>query len=247
MAVRVSKSKVEAAGKNGDGAAEDGVQVAAERISITPPNMKVIQLTIVGTSPLVQNRFGEKARNIMQEAQEAGSQGKKGKKREPKDFVRCYNDARHIAVRNVDGTPIAEPWDGIHAGGFRRAMVDACSVVGFHMTKAKKTLFVRPNGFSLDGSPLVKITKGKPEMHIGPVRNSSGVADLRARPLWQPGWEAVLTLEFDNDLFSVLDIANLLNRVGIQCGIAEGRPNSKESTGCGWGTFRIEGNPLVLA
>jgi len=32
---------------------------------------------------------------------------------------------------------------------------------------------------------------------------------------------------------------NLLHRAGLQVGIMEGRPDSKDSCGCGWGTFKI--------
>jgi len=37
------------------------------------------------------------------------------------------------------------------------------------------------------------------------------------------------------------DVSNLLARVGIQCGIGEGRHNSRDSTGIGFGTFKIKG------
>lgn len=37
-----------------------------------------------------------------------------------------------------------------------------------------------------------------------------------------------------------VDVANLMNRVGAQVGIGEGRPDSKNSAGMGWGLFSIE-------
>ncbi len=203
----------------------------AKEVQITPPKMVEVAFRIVGTSPLVQCRFGEKARQMMQEAQEAGSQGKKGKKREPKDFEACYNDARHIST---------EGWDGIHAGGFRAGLVDACKLVGFFMTRAKLGLRIEEDGYAVDGTPLVKITKGEPTMHIGPVRLASGTTDLRARPMWQPGWEAVVRISYDADMFSTTDVLNLLARLGAQCGICEGRANSKDSCGCGWGFFEVK-------
>lgn len=205
--------------KNGDGAtAAPAEKPASREIQITPAKMETIRLLLIGTSPLVQNRFGEKARNIIIATQEAGSQAKKGKKREPKDFDQCYEQARHLSP---------EGWDGIHAGGFRRAMVDACKLVGFFMTKAKLGLFVVADGYSVDGSPLTKITKGEPRKVIHPARNASGGADLRARPMWDAGWECILTVRYDADMFSATDVVNLVARVGMQCGIGEGRPNSR--------------------
>lgn len=218
----------------------EGIAVEREtQIIITPPNMKTVEMLLRGTTPLVQNKFSNKAKALMMGIQEAGSQSKKGKKREPKDFEECYQGARHIATKDVHGEPIDEPWDGIHAGGFRHAMVDACSIVGFHMTKGKKTLFVLADGYSEDDAPLVKITKGQPRKRTDPVRNASGVADIRARPMWDIGWECYLRVQYDGDMFSPNDVVNLVNRVGIQCGIAEGRPNSKDSTGCDWGRFVV--------
>ena len=205
-----------------------------KHVQITPPKIEVLPLKIIGTAPLVQHKFGEKARKQILDTQEAGSQAKKGKKRDPKNFEQCYQDARHVST---------EGWDGIHAGGFRRAMVDACKLVGFFMTRAKLGLFIKADGFSADGTPLVNITKGKPTMRIHEARNSSGVIDLRARPMWDAGWEAIVTIEYDSEMFNTTEVVNLMARVGIQCGIGEGRPNSKDSTGCGWGTFKVECAP----
>jgi ribosomal protein S17 len=42
------------------------------------------------------------------------------------------------------------------------------------------------------------------------------------------------------DQFKVQDVANLLSRVGEQVGICEGRPDSKNSAGMGWGTFQVK-------
>lgn len=202
-----------------------------EVLAITPPNMAVVELGIVGETPLVLNRFGRKAMEMMRAAQEAGSAAKKGKKKEPKDFQRCYEEAKHVSE---------EGWLGFHAGGLRTALVDACRLVGFKMTHAKLSLFILADGYDkVDGTPLVRITKGEPRYFEAPVKNDSGVADIRARPLWAPGWEAMVRVRFDADQFKAVEVANLLARVGAQVGIGEGRANSKDSTGCGWGHFRL--------
>ena len=119
-------------------------------------------------------------------------------------------------------------------------MISACRTVGFQMTKSKLGVFIEPDGFdATDASPLVRILKGEPEYSELPVRNATGVVDLRARPMWQPGWEADIRIRFDGDMFSVEDVANLLLRVGCQVGIGEGRPDSPKSCGMGWGLFDI--------
>jgi hypothetical protein len=119
-------------------------------------------------------------------------------------------------------------------------MVDACKLVGFKMTLAKLALFIEPDGFDADeGTPLVKIeSKNPPKILEMAVRNQTGVADIRVRPQWEE-WGCTLRVRFDESIFSLTDISHLVMRAGMQCGICEGRPNSKESVGMGWGTFEV--------
>jgi hypothetical protein len=199
-------------------------------ITIPPPNFGTAKFRIVGTAPLVQNAFPTKAREQMKAKQAAGSQAKKGGKKDPKDFQQCYEQSQHIS---------REGWNGIPCGAFRSALVSACRTVDFKMTIAKLSLFVVADGFDrVDGTPLVKIAEGEPHYVEHAVRNESGVADIRPRAMWDH-WECVLTVRWDADKFRAADVANLLHRAGLQVGVQEGRPDSKKSTGMGWGTFRI--------
>ena len=200
-------------------------------VTIAPPNFQTGVFRIRGIAPYVQNKFSQKAREQMRAMQEAGSTARKGSKREAKDFHAAYEQAIHRT---------AEGWAGIPAPAFRNAMISACRTVGFQMTRSKLGLFIEPDGFDADdGTPLVRITKGEPEYHEAFVRNETGVVDLRPRPMWAPGWEAVVRIRFDADMFTLADVANLLMRAGLQVGIGEGRPDSKKSAGLGWGLFEI--------
>lgn len=204
-----------------------------EAIVIKPLNNQIVRIPIIGTAPLCLHRFSKKAE--LMAGMEAGSTAKNKKKREPKDFERDYREAMYVST---DG------WNGFNAASIRNAMISACRVAGFAMTKAKLTVFVEADGFDNEGTPLVKITKGEPEMYVAPVRNATGVIDMRARPMWKPGWEAILVIRFDADQFTKTDVVNLIYRVGQQGGIGEGRPDSKNSGGLGFGLFDIksEGN-----
>lgn len=203
----------------------------AEAVTIKAPNFKVGEFRVRGVTPLVMNKFSEKARAEMREKQEAGSTANKSKKREGKDFYQAYLEAIHY---DQDGNM------GLPAPGIRAALVSACRMCGFYMSRAKLSVFVEADGFdSTDGTPLVHITKGEPEYHETYVRNESGVADIRPRPMWQPGWEAVVRVRFDADQFTLTDVANLLVRAGMQVGIGEGRPDSRKSAGQGWGMFDV--------
>lgn len=201
-----------------------------QEVQIKAPAFKTASFRIRGTAPLVINAFPAKAREQMRIRQGEGSTSKGKKFREPKDFDLCYEQAKHVS---------REGWLGIPASAFRCAVISACRLVNFKMTLAKLSFFVEADGFDrLDGVPLVQITKGEPHHVEHAVRNETGVADIRARPMWDE-WEAVVRVRFDADQFSLVDVSNLMVRVGMQVGIGEGRPDSKNSAGMGWGTFEV--------
>ena len=113
------------------------------------------------------------------------------------------------------------------------------------MTRAKLTVSVEADGQDPeDLTPLVRITKGEPRYFETYARVATGTCDLRARPMWAPGWEALVRVKFDADQFTLEDVANLLMRVGMQVGIGEGRPDSPNSTGQGWGLFELIGHEM---
>lgn len=202
------------------------------QITVKAPNFQTINVLIEGISPLVQNRFSEKAQQQIRDTQEAGSTGKKNKVRDPKDFQAAYKNAMHVSR---DG------WYGIPCAAFRRGMVAACRTVGFAMSVAKLALFIEADGIGLDGIPLVKIIKGEPQYFESPVRIAQNKIDIRARPMFDPGWRARVRIKFDADLFTMQDVINLMHRMGLQVGVGEGRYDATESdgVGLGWGQFQI--------
>ena len=128
-------------------------ETGKQELVISPPNFKEAKFTIRGNSPYVQNKFSKKAFDAMKATQEAGSTAKKNTKKEAKDFAACYEGAKHISTKG---------WCGIPAPAFRNALISACKIVGFQMTKGKLSLFCEPDGFGEDGEPLVKITRSIP-------------------------------------------------------------------------------------
>lgn len=217
-------------GKGKDGTAESaGGRTAVTRTVIRAPDLREVMFEIIGTAPYVQARFSQKAAEMMKAKMIAGATARGKKAREPRDFDSDYHNAMHIST---------EGWNGIPAGAFRQAMISACRLVQFKMTLAKLSVFVIADGFDrVDGVPLIRIS-GTPEPVEMAVRNATGVADIRVRPMWRE-WTAVVRVRYDADQFTREDVANLMMRVGKQVGIGEGRPDSKESAGLGWGTFDI--------
>lgn len=198
-------------------------------LRISPPNMLRARFTIKGTAPLMTARFSKKAEIMATQAE--GSPAKNRKAREGKDFAADAQAAAYISP---------EGWYGIHAAAFRNASISACRVASYKMTIAKLSIFVEADGYDREeGVPLVKITEGAPQMSVMPVRNRTGVLDMRARPMWAPGWAMNVTMRYDADQFSLTDITNLLARVGMQVGVGEGRPDAKEGNGLGYGLFDL--------
>lgn len=207
-------------------------------VQIKAPNIKAVTFLIEGTAPFVQAKFSEKAKNAIRDTQEAGSTSRGKKKREPKDFDATCDASVHYSK---------EGWVGIPAGAFRAGMISACRLVGFKMTLAKLSVFVEADGYDRDdGTPLVRLIAGdyrRVDLH---VRNATGVVDLRSRPMWEE-WGAKVTVRYDADQFTIQDVSNLMQRVGAQVGIGEGRPDSKSSAGMGWGTFQLADSERTVA
>jgi hypothetical protein len=197
--------------------------------TISPPKIRTAVIKIVGIAPYVQHKFSAKSRAKIEATHRAGSQSKSKKVREARNFDEEFEGAIHYSK---------EGWMGIPSPGIRAALISACRLVGFQMTKAKLSIFVVHDGIDAeDATPLTRIN-GKPEPHMAYVRNDSGVVDLRCRPMWHE-WTADVKLRWDEDQFSAADVINLLSRAGLQVGIGEGRPDSKNSTGQGWGVFEV--------
>lgn len=213
--------------------APKSVKASTEEVAsvmIKKPNLRVVHCRIVGDAPYLQHAFPQKARVQIEETQRAGSTARGKKIRQARNFEEDYEEAKHHST---------EGWIGIPAASIRAALISACRLVGFPMTKAKLSIFCLGDGQDkLDGQGLIKIM-GQPEQTVMPVRLETGVVSLASRPMWRE-WSAVVRLRFDADQFTLTDVINLLHRAGAQVGIGEGRPDSKKSAGMGYGTFTVE-------
>lgn len=200
-------------------------------VAIKAPNFGVAVFEIAGTAPLVVHRFSSKTKLEMKTKMETGKAASSKKNRDAKNTDDLFAESRY---RSKDG------WDGFHAGAIRNAMISACRLVGFKMTLAKMSIFVEPDGWDKDEPqiPLVRIY-GTPVKQEDMARVETGQPYVTVRAAYHQ-WRAKVKIRWDADQFTIADVTNLLSRVGMQVGICEGRPDSKNSTGMGWGTFEIE-------
>lgn len=202
-------------------------------VTIKPPKFQVGLFTIKGLAPLVIHRFSAKTKAQMRAKMEEGKSASSKKNREAADIELMFNEARYI---NKAG------WDGFHAAAIRNALISACRLVGFKMTLAKLSLFVEADGVDAAEPqiPLVRIY-GTPIKQEDMARVETGQPYVTIRAAYHD-WSAKLRVRYDADQFTLADVTNLLARVGLQVGIGEGRPDSKNSAGMGWGLFEIEGS-----
>lgn len=200
-------------------------------VAISPPKFGRAVFQLIGTEVLVIHRFSAKIKKQMKDKMETGKAASSKKNREARLTDDLYNEARYMSK---------EGWDGVPAGAFRNALISACRLVGFKMTLAKMSIFVEADGHDAQEPqiPLVRII-GKPIKQEDMARVETGQPYVTVRPAYH-GWQIKLRIRWDQDQFTLADMTNLLARVGEQVGIGEGRPDSKNSAGMGWGLFRIE-------
>jgi len=205
----------------------------AKTVSIKAPNFGFAEFMIKGTEVLVQHRFSAKTKAEMKQKMEIGKAAAGKKNREAKDTDQTFNEARYIS---------REGWDGFNAAALRSAMISACRLVNFKMTLAKMSIFVEADGYDkLEPQiPLIRI-HGKPVKQEDMARVQTGQPYVTVRAAYHD-WKAKIRIRWDADQFTLEDVTNLLSRVGMQVGLGEGRPDSKNSAGMGWGLFEVEGS-----
>lgn len=202
-----------------------------QTVSIKPPNFGIAEFRVNGVAPLVIHRFSQKTKEQMKQKMETGKAASSKKNREAKSTDDLYEESRY---RSKDG------WDGFNASSVRAAMISACRLVGFKMTLAKLSVFVEADGVdALEPQiPLIRIY-GDPMKQEDMARVETGQPYVTVRAAYHT-WSAKIRIRFDADQFTLQDVTNLLSRVGMQVGIGEGRPDSKNSAGMGWGLFQVE-------
>ena len=210
---------------------EKTTEIGKQSVLIAAPKFQTAVFKVKGTVPLVIHRFSEKVKKQMLEKMEAGKTAGSRKNREPKKTEDTFNEARYISK---------EGWDGFNASAIRKAMISACRLVNFKMTLAKLSVFVVQDGWDAKEPqiPLIRIY-AKPVMQTDPAVTSTGERYITVRPAYHD-WTANIKIRWDADQFTITDVYNLLNRVGNQVGICEGRHDSKNSAGMGWGLFEVE-------
>lgn len=186
--------------------------------------MKIIEVTIVGTSPLLQNRFTEAA----EKASGSSTRRVVTTQQLPRDRAaeRTYKttDGKYYHPGTAIARALRESGANHKMRGSRKsikfivpsAVLVMDDAITLNEANGKKPL----KDFEVDARPVViPATKGRIMCH---------------RPRWD-AWSASFTLRVNDELLGVDMVQKLLTDAGEQLGIGDFRPEK----GGPFGTFRV--------
>lgn len=186
---------------------------------------EVIEVPIVGVSPLIVHAWSQKARNMMLAAMQSKTRAKK----EARDPIADYEASMYRMPKDKHG----DQGHGFPAVGFKAAVINAVALFdGLTKVAAKQSIFIHGEG----PDQFVEIS-GEPTMREDSVRNQTGVADLRYRAQYWP-WSAVLRVEFVPRVLNAESVVALIDAAGLG-GVGEWRPSAPRSSTGGYGKFEV--------
>lgn len=208
-------------------------------IALPEMHIKTVSFRLESLSPLMVLRFSEKAKNTML-AKQTG-EAKAG--REKKDPLALFKESYYS---DKDGFLMPSVC-------FKAAAVACANDIEQKQTEMRRAFHVRNEFVRIDAPPITSPisewdSKHAKElvwehqhgcsMRCDPVRNATGVADLRFRSFF-PTWSVTLEIDFNEAIISLEQLMMLYNVAGFGNGVGEWRPGSKESKTGTFGRWRI--------
>jgi hypothetical protein len=178
-------------------------------VEIPQLEVRQLEITIVGDSPLICHRWSQKARDMM-----LAKQMKKAKQAAAaKDPEQDYLESLY---------PHPDGGYGFPSVAFKSAAVDAASLVaGITKVEARGAFHIIGDLVSIEGTP---------RMREDMVRVGMGVADIRHRGEF-PTWRATFRLRYNPRVLSAEQLASLFDSAGFGIGVGEWRPQRDGSFG----------------
>ena len=200
--------------------AGDHTEAGRKRLMLKPILQERVQFTIVGTSPMIQHKWSQKAIDMILEKK---TQGKKTRDR---DRSIPEEEADAAAYKTVTGK------HGIPVTALKAAIIGAAHKdIGIEKTLVRKALFIE----CPDANGVLPMKCDKPTTRTDPVRVGQGSADLRFRPMFV-NWSVRISAVIDAELLQLQDVMVLVDRAGFGVGICEWRPEK----GGEYGRFKVD-------
>ncbi len=188
-------------------------------LKLKPIDQKRMTVRIVGTSPMQQHQWDEKAKAMMRDKHA----GKKSKERAIRDPKAEFEAATYRTAKGKYGFP---------GMALKRAIISAAHKdIGIEKTLVRKALFLHIP----DPGGIIEMECKPPRMREDCMRVGVGSTDLRYRPEFAE-WAATVEIEFDAELLTEQDVITLIDRAGFGVGIGEGRPE----VGRDYGRFKVD-------
>lgn len=190
-------------------------------IELTRINDAIVQIPIIGLTPVIPHRWSEKAKRQMPGHPSGGGVKKTKEKRDPEaEAEQClYKIGKKLALP---------------ATGFKAAIVGACRFFDKpSMTEAKQLIFVEGEG----EDQLVEIT-GTKSLREDTPRNSNGNCDLRYRYQIND-WATLIRVRYVPERISKESVIALVDAAG-RGGLGDWRPSAPKSHTGTFGCFRVD-------
>jgi hypothetical protein len=186
-------------------------------IEIPAIQLEVMTVRIIGKTPLITHKFGDKAQKSIEDKQQ-----KKAKTaREAREPEVEWKDALYVIDEENEKY-------GFPASGIKKSLVNA----GGRFADEKMT--VLRGAVNIVGD-LLEIEGNKPEMRTDAVRLNGGSLDLRYRPEFK-NWSINVPVIFNSNIISKSQVLNLFQIAGFAVGLGDWRPE-KNGT---FGQFEID-------
>lgn len=198
----------------------------AVEIKIPPINTREVVIRVEELSPLIMNKFSEKAKQMIADKQQHKAKGV----RPAKDPQELFENSLYVVAGREDWAIEQQGRYYLPGVCFKKCAVDACRVLGrkeMPMTKARV-------GFFVVGDPILEFETIS--MREDMVRNATGVADIRYRGQFD-GWACELLVSYNSDAFSLDQIIELFVHGGYSNGVGDYRPSAPK--GGEYGRFRV--------
>lgn len=199
-----------------------------ENAAIEIPRLEIemMEVTVIGDSPLIVHAWSKKAKEMM-----LAKQMKKAKSaKEAKDPRRDFEESMYRFEDGGYGFPsvafkAAAATAALTTDGIKKAQ----ALRAFHMLGEDIEVAGAFEGTKMRHN-LVRIEGEPPHMREDLVRVGMGTADLRYRAEFGR-WYAKVLIRYQARLLSPEQILNLVNLAGFSVGIGEWRPENSGSNG----------------
>lgn len=193
--------------------------MAERTIEIPEIRLSTMMVGIIGQTALLTNRFGEKARQKIEDKQQKKAKGAKEARNPEEEF----QDAAHMIDAKTYGFP---------AVGIKKALV----VAGGRFADEKMTHL---RGVINIMGDLIEIKAKPPKMRSDTVRLANGVTSIAYRPMFMP-WAMDIPVKFNSSIIGEAQILNLFQIAGFSVGLGAWRPECNGT----FGTFTLDGSAI---